>query len=187
MAPAAPRCSLLRPACREERKEAGWRWQPCLPEVPLATDGSVPTGDAWTPRSPRGAYLSLGDTGSRLMMGKSGSLSTPCSCFSLYSFWRSTSWCRSRSLRGESRQVTASTATAGTPTVGTPTAGTPTAVPFHTPSQGTGPALTWPEPCRPSAAAAGSPSTRCRGWALPPGSCSRCPGTALAAGCRSSP
>lgn len=46
------------------------------------------------------AYLSLGETGSRLMMGKSGSLSTPCSCFSLYSFCRSTSWCRSRSLRG---------------------------------------------------------------------------------------
>lgn len=44
------------------------------------------------------AYLSLGETGSRLMMGKSGSLSTPCSCFSLYSFCRSTSWCRSRSL-----------------------------------------------------------------------------------------
>lgn len=47
----------------------------------------------------RAAYLSLGEAGSCLMMGKSGSLSTPCSCFSLYSFWRSTSWCRSRSLQ----------------------------------------------------------------------------------------
>lgn len=32
------------------------------------------------------AHLSLGEAGSCLMMGKSGSLSTPCSCFSLYSF-----------------------------------------------------------------------------------------------------
>lgn len=47
----------------------------------------------------RAAYLSLGEAGSCLMMGKSGSLSTPCSCFNLYSFWRSTSWCRSRSLQ----------------------------------------------------------------------------------------
>ncbi len=37
-------------------------------------------------------------SGSSLMMGKSGSLSTPCSCLSLYSFCRRTSWCRSLSL-----------------------------------------------------------------------------------------
>ena len=46
------------------------------------------------------AYPWPGDGGSCLRMGNSGSLSTPCSCFSLYSFCRSTSWCRSRSLRG---------------------------------------------------------------------------------------
>lgn len=46
----------------------------------------------------RAAYLQLGERGSGLRMGNSGSLSTPCSCFSLYSFCRSTSWCRSRSL-----------------------------------------------------------------------------------------
>lgn len=36
--------------------------------------------------------------GSDLRMGKSGSLSTPCSCFSLNSFCLRTSWWRSRSL-----------------------------------------------------------------------------------------
>jgi hypothetical protein len=44
------------------------------------------------------AYLWPGDAGSCLRMGNSGSLSTPCSCFSLYSFCRNTSWWRSRSL-----------------------------------------------------------------------------------------
>lgn len=49
-------------------------------------------------RGREAAYLCPGDGGSCLRMGNRGSLSTPCSCFSLYSFCRSTSWCRSRSL-----------------------------------------------------------------------------------------
>lgn len=113
MALAVPQCSPLDPACKEERRE---NWDEdgtlvlCSPQVCLRKDGStrlhflsrVPHGrgpDGCAPQKERAAYLSLGEAGSRLMMGKSGSLSTPCSCFNLYSFWRSTSWCRSRSLR----------------------------------------------------------------------------------------
>lgn len=78
----------------------------CLPEVCPRKDGSTTlrllSQVPHVLREERAAYLSPGEAGSCLMIGKSGSLSTPCSCFSLYSFWRSTSWCRSRSLpRGD--------------------------------------------------------------------------------------
>lgn len=43
-------------------------------------------------------YSSSSLLGSSLMMGNKGSLSTPCSCFSLNSFWRRTSWWRSLNL-----------------------------------------------------------------------------------------
>uniref|UniRef100_A0A672UIP1 Uncharacterized protein n=1 Tax=Strigops habroptila TaxID=2489341 RepID=A0A672UIP1_STRHB len=59
--------------------------QGCIfcPECPMGDPQMLPKG--------RASYLSLGEASSCLMMGKSGSLSTPCSCFNLYSFWRSTS------------------------------------------------------------------------------------------------
>ena len=90
------------PRGRPPRAQAGWGLGP---QAPGCREGWAEQGRqrkrvlGSRDRQAR-TYLWPGDGGSCLRMGNSGSLSTPCSCFSLYSFCRSTSWCRSRSLGG---------------------------------------------------------------------------------------